>query len=100
MASTLECYWRKHNRNNMIGSWERDEENGLYMQWIRSYFQQPIRDRPIIVIGTHPDTGEERSLRCMADSNEKITGITGITFGESRIEIVWGYSHQILERYP
>lgn len=97
MATTLECYWRKHHRNNKISQWTRDQENGLYMQWIRSYFQQPIRDQPILVVGTHPESGEERSLRCMADNNEKITGVT---FGGNQIEIIWGYSNQIPLHYP
>lgn len=88
----MEYYWRKHCLNNKISSWENDEDNGLYAQWIRSYFQQSNRDYPILVTGLVPTSGEEKTLRCIADNNYKITGIT---FDGIRIEIIYGYTHQI-----
>lgn len=100
MASTLECYWRKHYPDNTISQWKKDGENGLYRSWITTYFQQPIRNHPVLIVVADPQTGYEKTLRCMAESNEKITGIT---FGGVRIEIVWGPSDQIrsiLQRYP
>lgn len=100
MASTHEYYWRKHYPDNTISEWKKDEENGLYQSWISAYFQQPIRDQSVLIVVADPQTGYEKTLRCMADSNEKITGIT---FGGVRMEIVWGSSDQIpsiLQRYP
>ena len=100
MASRLQCYWRKHYPDNDISEWKKDADNGIYKSWITTYFQQSVRDQPVLIVVADNDTGYEKTLQCIAESNEKITGVT---FGGVRIEIIWGPSHEIqsiLRKYP
>jgi hypothetical protein len=85
---------RHHNR---IGQWQRVD--APYRQWIQAYFRQPIRDQPVIVVA-EDEEGGDITLQCMAETNDKISGVT--TAG-LRVEIVQcrqSLADETLSRYP
>lgn len=68
------------------------------MDWIRSYYAQPIRDQEVVVIGL-TENGEEATLRCTSVENDRITGWT--VRGE-RVEVAWcgeGNREALLARF-
>lgn len=89
-------YYYRSSHNNLISEWE---EVGLpYRDWIQAYFRQSVRDHPVNLIVEDED-GDDVALRCMADSNDKITGVSH----GRRIEIVQCRRELVeltLTRYP
>lgn len=96
MANPSMEYYLRSSHNNQISEWE--EVGSPYSDWIQAYFQQPIRDQMVDIV-VEDDDGDDITLQCMADSNNKITGI----LNGQRIEIVQCHSdkvQQTLVRYP
>ena len=85
-------YYKRTTVNNMTGEWLLVDSP--YRQWIQGYFQQRVRDVPVVIVaheGHEGHEGQEENgnrmmLLCTMDTNDKITCET--TRGE-RIEIVW-----------
>ncbi len=76
------AYYKRSAVGNRIGQWR--PVDSPYRQWIHNYFRQPVRDHPVIVV-TQED-GNDIAFECMAETNDKISGVTT---GGQRMEIVW-----------
>lgn len=96
----MRCWWRITHEDR-VGHWHEGQD--IHLRWIQAYFDQPIRDQPVWVVGRDAD-GNRVRMRCQCDSNEKITGRVE---GE-RVEILWMRRDQatdenvaaLLARYP
>lgn len=89
-------YYFRSSHHNRITEWQ--EADTPYCDWIRAYFRQSVRDQPV-TITVEDDDGDDVNLECMADSNDKITGV----MNGQRIEILQCHRDRIeetLERYP
>ena len=76
-------YYKRTTIDNQIEQWT--PVDSPYRQWIHSYFHQPTRDHSVMVV-TRDEDGDDIAFECMAETNDKITGVTT---GGQRIEIVW-----------
>jgi hypothetical protein len=95
MAEEMRCWWRR-TTGNRVGRWHEGED--LHLEWIRGYFHQPIRDHPVWVSG-RDENGDQVTLHCWCNSNEKITG----RMEDEQVEIVWARREReeadVLARY-
>lgn len=80
----MECFYRISTQNR-IGPWYPGE--AYHMEWIRSYYAQPLRgrDQEVVVVGLTED-GEEITLRCTSVENDRIQGWT---MRGQRVEVAW-----------
>jgi len=93
----MECFYRA-TMGNHVGVWRPGE--GHHMDWIRSYYAQPLRGREneVLVVGRRGDGGEV-TLRCTSDENDRIAGYV---LGERRIEVAWcvaGTEQEMFQRF-
>lgn len=76
----MRCWWRFTHGHARY--WHEGQD--IHLEWIHAYFNQPIRDHPVWVVGRDVENNWVR-MRCRCDSNEKITGrVEG-----DQVEIVW-----------
>jgi len=80
-VAEMRCWWRR-TTGNRVGRWH--EGRDLHLEWIRRYFEQPIRHRPVEIVGRDIDN-EQVNIHFVCDSNEKITG----RIEDEQVEIVW-----------
>ncbi len=80
----MECFYRVAH-DNRISAWRQGKSH--HMDWIRSYYEQPLRGREnqVIVVGVR-ETGEETVLFCTSDRNDYLSGHT---MDGQRVEIAW-----------
>ncbi len=94
---SLTVYYKRTSIHNRLGQW--NEVDRPYSQWIQEYFRQPIRDEIVTVVGRDED-GDRAVFHCMAETNDKISGITTDNL---RIEIIQCREDdvdEVLARYP
>ena len=89
-------YYKRTTVHNLTGQWLLVDNP--YRQWIQGYFQQRVRDVPVVIVANE-ENGNRTMLLCTMDTNDKIRGET--TRGE-RIEIIWcreNIAEETLARY-
>lgn len=92
-----QVYYKRTTDGNQIGQWLEVHNNprySHYRDWIRSYFQQPLRDIPVTVVTQTEDGYDIALTECIAETNDKFTGVTT---GGQRIELLWSREDRINE---